>query len=242
MKAGVLENGALLRTEQGTPQGGVVSPILANIYLHEVLDKWFNTTVKPLMDASCSLVRYADDFVMVFETQRDALRVYRALPKRLARFGLQLSPAKTRLLHFPRPWGKDGGNDTFDFLGFTHHWAKSRSGKWVLKRRTAKTRFSRALKRTNEWCRDNRHLAVRDQWQALTRKVRGHFNYFGITGNLAGLERFVNLVRRVWQKWLGRRCSKAHMDWERMNRLIQHYPLPKPKISFRAPTFSKPHT
>ena len=200
LNAGVMEDGAIQYPEAGTPQGGVVSPILANVYLHEVLDEWFAREVVPRLAGRAILVRYADDLVIIFEHERDARRVLDVLPKRLAKYGLTLHPEKTRLIDFRRPDRRvsvspDSGDassrpDTFDLLGFTHYWAMSRKGYWVVKQKTAADRFRRALKRIAEWCRRYRHEPVREQWVALKLKVSGHFGYFGITGNARALRNF----------------------------------------------------
>ncbi len=192
LNAGVMESGGLSYPDAGTPQGGVVSPLLANVYLHEVLDTWFERDVKPRLQGRAHLVRYADDAVMVFSCEDDARRVMDVLPKRFAKYGLTLHPDKTRLVEFRRPDrrpprdGGDGGRPgTFDLLGFTHFWGLSRKGKWVVKRRTARDRFTRALRRVTEWCRLNRHHPVAEQHKALVQKLRGHFGYYGIIGNHA---------------------------------------------------------
>jgi group II intron reverse transcriptase/maturase len=193
LHAGVLEAGQMSYPEAGTPQGGVISPLLANIYLHEVLDEWFERDVKPRLRGRAFLVRYADDAVMVFSREDDARRVLNVLPERFGKYGLTLHPDKTRLVEFQRPDRRppaDGGGSgrpgTFDLLGFTHFWGLSRKGKWVVMRKTAKDRLSRALTRVNEWCRRNRHRPVGEQWRALSQKLRGHFGYFGIIGNSDG--------------------------------------------------------
>jgi RNA-directed DNA polymerase len=216
----------------------VISPILANIFLHEVLDTWFEQVVKPRLLGKAQLVRYADDAVLLFAVEADARKVLEVLPKRFGKYGLALHPEKTRLVNFRRPkWRKPYGNrredmpGTFDLLGFTHYWGVSRNGNWVINRRTAKDRFRRSLKRIADWCREHRHDDVRAQRQALVEKLRGHYGYFGITGNFAALSRFLYGVTRVWRKWLDRRSHKAHMTWERMARLLERYPLPMPRIS-----------
>lgn len=238
LNAGVLESGGLSYPEAGTPQGGVVSPLLANVYLHEVLDVWFEQDVKPRLQGRALLVRYADDAAMVFSSEDDARRVMEVLPKRLAKYGLTLHPDKTRLVEFRRPDRRpprDGGDGrrpgTFDLLGFTHFWGLSRKGKWVVKRRTASDRFTRALRRITEWCKLHRHQAVVEQWQALTRKVRGHFGYYGITGNYEAIHRFWELTKHAWRKSLARRSRRVGMPWSRMDRLLERYPLPPPRIT-----------
>lgn len=234
LKAGVLEGGELSHPEEGTPQGGVISPILANIYLHEVLDRWFESEVNPRLKGRSFLIRYADDFVVGFEREDDARRVMEVLPKRFGKFGLALHPTKTRLVKFTRPRpGRDGGVEgpgSFDFLGFTHHWGTSRRGKGVIKRRTSRSRFSRALRRIREWCRDNRHRPIAEQQRELGLKMRGHFGYYGITGNFEALARFTLEVRCAWRYWLARRSQRAPMRWDRFEKLNARYPLPKPRV------------
>jgi RNA-directed DNA polymerase len=228
LKAGVMEEGQLRHEEFGTPQGGVISPLLANIYLHEVLDGWFKKEVLPRLSGRAFLIRYCDDFVIAFSTKEDAMRVIEVLPKRFERFGLSLHPDKTRLVPFRCIRGCEPG--TFDFLGFTHYWGKSRKGVPVIKRKTARDRFTRSLRNIAQWCRRNRHVPVRDQWQILTLKLRGHFNYYGVTGNADSLGRFVQEVRKVWRKWLDRRSQRARMAWDRFNQMLKRYPLPKPLV------------
>ncbi len=237
LHAGVMEEGRLWYPEQGTPQGGVISPLLANIYLHEVLDTWFEDEVKPRMAGRAFMVRYADDAVLCFERKEDARRVMEVMPKRLARYGLTLHADKTRLVDFrhPKPREPDsgegpGGGGSFDYLAFTHFWGRSRKGRWVVKRKTAKGRFGRALKRVATWCRVYRHDAVRVQQAALNRKLRGHYAYFGITGNARALSRYCREVERVWRKWLGRRSHHGRMNWERFQRLLSTYPLAPPRV------------
>lgn len=234
LNAGVMEAGQLSHPEAGTPQGGVVSPILANIYLHEVLDSWFEREVKPRLHGQAVLVRYADDFVIVFEQESDARRVLDVLPKRFGRYGLTLHPEKTRLVAFHRPGPRtpNAGNDdqdpgSFDLLGFTHYWALSRKGHWVVMLKTARDRFGRTLKRIGDWCRTHRHRPVREQWKALVQKLRGHFAYFGVVGNTAAMGRLRHEVYGVWRRWLHRRSQRARVTWKRMRQLHRHYPLPK---------------
>ena len=225
LNAGVLEDGSLARPSSGTPQGGVISPLLANVFLHAVLDVWFETQVKPRMRGRAFLVRYADDFVLVFSRRDDAERVYDVLPKRFARFGLTLHPEKTKLLDFTRP-GASKRPQSFDFLGFTHLWARSRRGSWVVKQQTAATRLRRALRAVSDWCRRHRHLPISAQREALSRKLRGHCAYYGITGNSRALWRFRAGVLRTWRKWLMRRSNAARRPWSWWNLLCADYPLP----------------
>ena len=231
LNAGVMEEGQLRHPETGTPQGGVISPLLANIYLHEVLDVWWERDVSPRLRGRATLVRYADDFVMVFETEEDARRVADVLPKRFEKYGLRLHPEKTRLVRFKKPDGREtpkgeSGATSFDLLGFTHFWAKSQKGNWVVKKKTAKDRFSRTLKRISEWCRANRHLPIKEQHAALARKLRGHDAYFGVTGNSPALSVLRHRVQRIWFRWLGRRSWRGAWTWARMNTLLARFPLP----------------
>ncbi len=233
LKAGILENGELTYPSGGTPQGGVVSPVLANVYLHEVLDTWFQRDVLPRMRGRAFLVRYADDFVMVFSDEADARRVLEVLPKRFARYGLTVHPEKTRLVQFVRP-RQTGGKDSerpgsFELLGFTHYWARSRRGYWVVKRKTSKSRFNRALKAVDRWCQHNRHRKVKEQHAMLVAKLRGHYAYYGVRGNSVALSRFLWLVERSWKRWLGRRSQRGYLSWQRFRALKQAYPLPVPR-------------
>jgi group II intron reverse transcriptase/maturase len=236
LKAGVMEDGVVERAEAGSPQGGVISPLLANIYLHEVLDVWFERMVKPVLRGRAFMVRYADDAVLAFAREDDARRVLEALPKRLAKFGLRLNAAKTRLVPFERPpkWPPEGptgaGPGSFNFLGFTHYWAKSRQGNNVVKRKTAKERLRRAIHRASEWCQRHRHLPVRAQWRSLVKKLQGHYAYYGITGNARSLTLLYRNVRKLWRKWLDRRSQRARVSWARYARLLERYPLPQPRI------------
>ena len=203
LKAGVLEEGVLLRTGKGTPQGGVISPLLANLFLHHVLDQWFEREVKPRLRGQGLLVRYADDAVMLFENDWDGQRVLAVLGKRLGRYGLRLHPDKTRYLDFrPNRLGGRGKSATFDFLGFTHYWVRSQKGHPVVRRTTAKNRFARALRAVNDWCRRHRHDTVPKQWEHLASVIRGHGNYYGLRGNSVRLSSFRHEVARIWRKWL----------------------------------------
>jgi len=234
LNAGVLEGGVLSHPEAGTPQGGVISPLLANIYLHEVVDVWFERMVKPRLKGKAVLVRYADDLVMVFDHEEDARSVLAVLPKRFGKYGLTLHPEKTRLVPFRSPRGNrppkggtpSGNPGTFDLLGFTHYWALSQRGYWLVKQKTAKNRLSRAIHRIAEWCRSNRHLPIAEQQRALAQKLRGHCEYYGITGNSYSLGRFRTGLLCAWRKWLDRRSYHAQMTWERFNRLLAGHPIP----------------
>lgn len=230
LHAGVLEESRLTYPEAGTPQGGVISPLLANIYLHYVLDVWVEQMLKPWAKGRVFLVRYADDFVIGFSNKQEAQKVLDVLPKRFAKFGLTLHPKKTRLVNFRRPPRQSpppgGRPETFEFLGFTHYWARSRRGYWAMKRKTAPSRFTRATRSLAQWCRRNRHAKIRWQHQQLVRKLRGHYGYYGITSNGQALERFWEAAKRIWRTWLSRRSDRG-MNWVRFVRLLQRYPLPK---------------
>lgn len=236
LKAGVMEEGELSHPTTGTPQGGVVSPILSNIYLHKVLDEWFENEVKPRLGGRAFLIRFADDFVVVFQRETDARRVLEVLPKRFGKYGLCLHPDKTRLVRFERPRRKPEprqpheGPRSFDLLGFTHFWGKSRQGFWVVKRKTASDRFTRFLKRANQWCQRNRHAPIAWQHARLLSKLRGHYEYYGLPGNSKSLNSLHHWVKRIWRKWLGRRSRTSDMTWERFNLLLERHPLPNPRI------------
>jgi RNA-directed DNA polymerase len=236
LNAGVMEDGALSYRGSGTPQGGVISPILANIFLHTVLDVWFHQEVMPRLKGRAYLVRYADDAVMLFEYEEDARRVMPVLPQRFGKYGLELHPDKTRLVAFKRPdrmqrrRDDDDGPDepgTFDFLGFTILWAKSLKGNWVVRLRTARDRFRSALKRVAQWCAAHRHTKVKTQRKVLDAKLRGHYGYFDRVGNRDRLWAFYDLVVRAWHRQLRRRSQRG-LSWSAMRRLLQHNPLPTP--------------
>lgn len=229
LNAGVMEDGSISYPDSGSPQGGVISPLLANVYLHYVLDMWFRQEVQPRLVGRALLIRYADDFVIVFSDESDARRVQEVLPKRFGRYGLTLHPEKTRRIAF-RPLDDRGSSSgppgTFDLLGFTHHWGRTRKGTWAVRRQTSSQRLSRGLKAITEWCRRHRHLPVREQHQTLSAKLRGHCAYYGITGNSSSLSAFRMQVHRIWRYWLSRRNCERSMTWDCFNRLLRRYPLP----------------
>lgn len=230
LSAGVLEDGNLIHPDTGTPQGGVISPLLANIYLHRVIDKWFEDVVKPRLNRKAFLIRYADDMVIVCDEERDARRIMEVLPKRCGRYGLTLHPRKTRLVRFKKPTGSREDRDSFDFLGFTHYWGKSRGGYWVIRKKTAKGRLTRAIKRVAEFCRLFRHRPLEWQHQKLAAKLKGHCGYYGVTGNARSLEQFREEVRKLWRKWLNRRAQRRTMYWDRYVQLLKGYPLPAMRV------------
>jgi group II intron reverse transcriptase/maturase len=231
LKAGVMEGGTIHYPKEGTPQGGVISPLLSNIYLHEVLDVWFAQEVRPCLEGEAALIRYADDYVILCTSKRDAQRIEAVLPKRFGKYGLKIHGEKTRLLDFRRPTGAGGQPETFVFLGFTHYWGKSRKGYWVVKRKTAKQKLKAAIRRVYEWCKEHRHDPVKEQWRILGVKLKGHYQFYGITCNSRSLSSFYEAAKRSWHKWLNRRSRDKDMPWERYERLLQRYPLPRPRIT-----------
>lgn len=236
LKAGVLEDGQLFYPEAGTPQGGVSSPCLANIFLHYVLDEWFAEQVQPRLRGPSTLVRYCDDLVMLFAHKDDAERVLEVLGKRLGKYGLQLHPEKTRMVDFrmrlPAPHGDEDSKlaTSFNFLGFVHVWGRSRKGNAVVRQVTAKDRLARALKAINQQCRHMRHELLRDQHKRLCQRLQGHFAYFGISGNYARLAELQHQARRLWRAWLSRRSHAGSVSWQAFHRLLAQLPLPRPRI------------
>lgn len=234
LKAGVMEDGERRRSKAGSPQGGVISPLLANIFLHEVFDRWFEREVKPRMKGEAFAVRFADDIVVVLQDEADVRRVVQVLPKRFGKYGLRLHPDKTRVLDLRHPWkrgGRPGKGRTFDFLGLTHYWGLSRKGNWVIKRKTAKGRLRRAIGAIWKWCRWNRHRPVDEQRAVLASKLRGHYNYYGVRTNFRSLAAFYWAVLRAWQHWLNRRSDSRAMPWKRFYRLLKRHPLPRPCVT-----------
>jgi RNA-directed DNA polymerase len=231
LKAGVMEDGMIHYPEEGTPQGGVISPLLSNIYLHEVLDVWFEQEVRPRLEGKAALIRYADDYVILCTSKRDARRIEAVLPKRFGKYGLKIHEEKTRLLDFHRPAGGGGKSETFDFLGFTHYWGKTQKGGWAIKRKTARKKLKAAIRRVYEWCKGHRHDPVKEQWKALRAKLTGHYQFYGITSNWRSLCSYHEAVKRSWRKWLDRRSRQKDMPWERFERLLRRYPLTSPRIA-----------
>src|SRR5271166_33371 len=235
-EGGAVEDGLLRRTTEGSPQGGVISPCLSNVFLHYVLDEWFETEVRPRLKGESTLARFADDAIMAFDNIVDAQRVLAVLGKRLARFGLTLHPDKTRLVDF-RPQMTEGARHpetdgtSFDFLGLTHVWGRSRNGKNMVRQVTAKSRFARAVAAVSDWCRRHRHESIRDQHRHLSSMMRGHFAYYGVGGNIRRLRWFAHQVVRIWQKWLSRRDRQSVVRWARLNELLKRHPLPPAQIA-----------
>ncbi len=245
LNAGAVEDGLLRRTTMGSPQGGVVSPCLSNIFLHHVLDEWFENEVRPRLRGDCTLARYADDAIMAFDNIVDANRVLAVLGKRLGRYGLTLHPDKTRLVDFrPRRTESTRHPDTdgtnFDFLGLTHVWGRSRRGKDMVLQVTAKGRFARALAAVSDWCRKHRHWSIRDQHRHLSSMMRGHFAYYGVGGNSRRLRWYAHQVVKIWQKWLSRRDRQSWFHWDRLNEILRHHPLPSVRVVHSFATVSEP--
>lgn len=233
LHVGVLDGQEFSEPSEGTVQGSTLSPLLGNVYLHHVLDLWFEEEVQPRLKGKAKFIRYADDGVFGFELEEDARRVYAVLGKRLQRFGLTLHPDKTRLLDFRRPPPeRTGGKSptTFDFLGFTWYWRKVRGERWSLRCKTRRARLARSIRAIHLWCKEHRRLPVKEQHAALTRRVQGHINYFGVSGNTRSLRKFMHQVRRKWYMWLRRRSQRTRLNWAKFLDLVKVYPLPKVRI------------
>lgn len=233
LNVGILDGEQYSNPDEGTAQGSILSPLLGNIYLHHVLDIWFEREVRPRLRGHAFIVRYADDFLLGFEHEADAKRVLAVLHQRMARYGLTLHPDKTRLLDFRRPpkdqtTGKGPGS--FDFLGFSILWRRSLRGTWSVAFHTRRARLGRAIRLVYDWCRGHRHLPVKEQHVALVRRIDGHMNYFGVSGNTRSLHRLLFHARRAWCKWLGRRSQRARMNWERFTAILRRFPLPRPSV------------
>ena len=236
LTAGYVDEGLLVRSDLGTPQGSILSPMLANIFLHHVLDTWFETTVKRHVRGFCALVRYADDFICVVRYVDDARRIERALHNRFGKYGLELHPTKTRNFSFGRFERHNAATqarraNTFDFLGITHYCAVSRKGNFKVGRKTSRKKFAAKCKAMNAWLKAVRNQGVtKDWWKTLAAKLRGHFQYYGVSENCASLVRYYHVTLRMVKKWLNRRSQKRKMNWERFADYLRHYPLPKPRI------------
>jgi group II intron reverse transcriptase/maturase len=237
INVGVIDDGRLQVTKTGTGQGQVISPLLANIYLHYVLDEWFELLVKPRLKGEACEIRFADDFILCFQYREDAEKVMEVLTKRFAKYGLQLHPDKTRLMEFGRQAltkSEEPGEQkpaTFDFLGFTHICKRSRQGKFSIHVRTMRKRLKRSLKKVTAWCQEHRHDLVEEQQEALNRKLRGHYQYYGRPTNYRGLWQFFRSVRRIWKKWLNRRTRGNTLNWDEFAHLLDRHPLLRPRIT-----------
>lgn len=238
LKAGVMERGNISYSESGAPQGSVISPLLSNIYLHYVLDEWFSEEIQPLLKGQSFIVRFADDFVLGFTDKSDAERVMAVLPKRFAKFGLTLHPDKTRMIDLN---GKRGGKGrSFDFLGFTHFLSKSQKGNKVLKRKTSSKKLTRSIKNVSDYIKRNRHMKLKDLIAVLNVKLRGHYNYYGVTFNSRSLECFYRKVRHSLFKWLNRRGGKSKLNWNSFKDQVEiWYPLLKPSIKHSYLSFKR---
>ena len=233
LRAGIVEGEQIYYPASGTPQGGVASPFLANLYLHYVLDEWYAKEVRPRLHGRSFLVRFADDFVIGCELDTDVERIAQVVPKRFARFGLRIHPEKTRQVAFRRPLRgvkTRKGLGTFDFLSMTHYWSKARSGYWVIKRKTAAKRLRRSVRVLWTWCRSNRHEPVHEQRRTLSKKLQGHYGYYGLCGNYKLLEVVYEKAVDTWRYWLGRRSRNGYIRKDRFQDFLDRYPLPKPRI------------
>ena len=230
LKAGIWEAGQVTYPESGTPQGGVISPMLSNIYLHEVLDGWFEGTIKPGLLGRADLIRFADDFVVICEKREDAEALLAQVTERFQSYGLTIHPEKTRIVDFRPPWKGGGKTQTFDFLGFTHYWGKTRGGGYAMKSRTRGKKSRAALREIGEWCKRNRHAPMEKQHRTLSEKVRGHYAYYGIRGNHRALACFCFRATQRWHYWLSRR-SREGINPGRLWRLLdEHFRLPAARI------------
>jgi group II intron reverse transcriptase/maturase len=236
LKAGVYEDGTVTVSDEGTPQGGVISPLLANIYLHYALDLWFEKVIRKSCTGFARLIRYADDFVVCFQRETDAVAFRRELGIRLGKFGLEVEPTKTRVVKFGRyavqnAKAKGERPETFDFLGFTHYCGARRDGTgFRMKRMTARKKFTAKVKAFKEWLKSARTLKTADLWRTAKAKLRGHFAYYGVTDNLPGIKRFAAEVEKLLIKWLNRRGKRRCLNWEEFSEMLQRFPLPKPRI------------
>jgi len=234
LHVGVLEGQVFTRPDDGTVQGSIISPMLGNIYLHNVLDSWFEEQVKPRLKGRATLIRYCDDFIIGFERMDDAKRVEGVLNERFEKYHLSLHPGKTRLVDFRRPpidqkGGKGPGS--FDFLGFTVYWRRNHKGPgWHVASKTRKARLKQAVKNAYDFCRRQRHEPIAVQHKALVSRIRGHLVYFGVNDNDKSLSALVYWATRAWHKWLNRRSQRARLNWERFEDLLKDYPLPQPKV------------
>ncbi|KPL23740.1 MAG: hypothetical protein AMJ75_05470 [Phycisphaerae bacterium SM1_79] len=244
LKAGYIDAGEFVLTTKGTPQGGNLSPMLANIFLHYVLDLWFEKRIKPKVRGECHLVRYADDFICSVQYADDAKYIEQAMRERFVKFDLELHTDKTRVIHVGRRALDKSRRDkhlpqSFDFLGFTHYWGKSRRGNWILCRKTSSKRFRRACKDLAAWLKIIRSSAkLKEWWPILQAKLRGHYQYYGISGNGRSICRYRDVTEQLVFKWLNRRCQKVSFDWSGFRAYLKHYPLPKPHIVHRLYTLS----
>jgi len=244
LKAGYMENGMLVATEEGTPQGGNLSPMLCNVFLHYVLDVWFEKKVKPELEGYAGLVRYADDFICMAQTATEARQIELMLKERFARYGMELNSEKTSAISFGRYEEQNAKRqnrraNTFDFLGFTHYCGKSRKGKFMVHRKTSSAKFRKKSKEINAWLRAIRNaMPTKEWWLILAAKLRGHYQYYGISGNIRALQRYYAVVLRLTRKWLNRRSQRGKLWWKQFAEYVKRYPLPQPAIKHNLFTLS----
>jgi RNA-directed DNA polymerase len=244
LKAGYVEAGMREATEQGTPQGGNLSPILSNVFLHYVLDLWFEKKIKPQCKGQCYIARYCDDFICMVQSEEDAGQIKQMLEERFTQFDLELHPEKTRVISFGRYERQNAERqnrkpNTFDFLGFTHYSGKSRKGKFIVGRTTSRAKFRKKSKEMNAWLKAVRNAAkTKDWWPTLEAKLRGHYQYYGVSGNMPALKRYYAMTLRLTLKWLNRRSQHKVYSWKRFNEYLKHYPLPTPRITHNMYTLS----
>ena len=245
LKAGVMEEGKYIETDKGTPQGGVISPILANIYLHYILDKWFEEEVKPQLKGYAQMVRYADDFVACFQSEKEAIEFAEALKDRLSRYGLKVSEGKSKIIAFGRyatQKAQEQGNktETFDFLGFTHYADKTRRGKYKVGRKTSRKKYRQKAKAVNQWLKKVRNqIPLNEWWRTLKQKLTGHYRYYGISGNMHAIKMFYIETSKLAYKWINRRSQKRSFNYAQYCRFKEHNPLPEPKIYHLTYTLSR---
>ncbi len=238
LKAGVVENGKVTKTTEGTPQGGIISPILANVYLHYVLDLWFERREKKSLNGYAQLIRYADDFVIGCQNKEEAEKILVDVKERFIKFGLTLSKEKTRIVEFGRFAAENRKRrgakkaETFDFLGFTQYCSKTRDGRYAEKMRTSKKRMKRAHKTMNTYLKENRSTPVKELWKTIALKLRGHYQYYGVSGNFNAIKNYYHKTRKMIFKWLNRRSQKRSFNWQQFEILIKRYPLPQPKLYY----------
>ena len=236
LRAGIWEKGKLTEADKGTPQGGIISPLLSNIYLHEVLDIWFEQAIKPRLKGEAHLIRYADDFVILFRRKEDALRVMEVLPKRCGKYGLEIHEGKTQLVDFRHPWESRKRPETFEFLGFTHYWMKTKRGGFAVTRKTSSKKMRTKLMGIHQWCKMNRHKEMEWQYRKICEKLQGHYAYYGIRGNSRAIASFRHHVTRIWRYWLNRRSRKRDgMTWKRFSMILKSkFVIPPARIVHKA--------